>query len=359
MQPTTPFFSAEEEQELCPHEPIIPGREEIYIFGAGHTGTELLGRLRRLGMPVAGFIDNNPGLAGSEVEGVKVSPPAAVAKKYSDALIVAASSWPEGIVKQCRELGLANVLLLGQFNRRLDLHNELSIMANGSDAAKALDLWSDSESRDVYRALVRHRITFDPKDLPPCDPRQYFPEGMFSLEHLCALADCGAHTGDTLGYFRNVTNNAYEHYYGFEPDPDNFAALVKEADNDPRVKLFPVAVGDRPGRIGFSASLLKSMSRISETGNMEVAVDTLDHLLGDAPVTFLKMDVEGYEPQALEGARNLIAAQRPALAISVYHKAEHLWSLPLWIMGHDDRYRLKLRHHLEGSHGETVCYAVP
>ena len=70
------------------------------------------------------------------------------------------------------------------------------------------------------------------------------------------------------------------------------------------------------------------------------------------------MDIEGYEPAALLGGREMIAAHAPILAVTLYHKIEHLWQLPLLIHRFRPDYQFYLRRYAEDC-WETVCYAVP
>ena len=71
------------------------------------------------------------------------------------------------------------------------------------------------------------------------------------------------------------------------------------------------------------------------------------------------MDIEGAEFGALWGARKTIARHRPALAICLYHRPEHLWQIPLlvneWYGG---RARLFLRAHCYNGF-ELVLYVFP
>jgi hypothetical protein len=69
------------------------------------------------------------------------------------------------------------------------------------------------------------------------------------------------------------------------------------------------------------------------------------------------MDIEGSEPQALSGAEEIIKKQKPKLAISVYHKLEHLWEIPLYLKHIVPEYKIYLRHHSPLEY-ETVCYAI-
>ena len=69
------------------------------------------------------------------------------------------------------------------------------------------------------------------------------------------------------------------------------------------------------------------------------------------------MDIEGAEIEAIKGARNTISKHKPDLAISVYHKIEHLWEIPLLIKSLKSNYKFYLRSH-EHFNQETVLYAV-
>ena len=77
-----------------------------------------------------------------------------------------------------------------------------------------------------------------------------------------------------------------------------------------------------------------------------------------ASVDFIKMDIEGAESEALEGAKQTIRAFHPKLAISVYHKLDDFWTIPKYIDQLGMGYRFYLRHftiHRE----ETVLFAGP
>ncbi len=69
-----------------------------------------------------------------------------------------------------------------------------------------------------------------------------------------------------------------------------------------------------------------------EDGDISIEVRRLDDILGNRPVTFIKMDIEGSELAALRGAERIIRQQRPKLAICVYHKPEDMWEIPNFIL---------------------------
>jgi hypothetical protein len=98
-------------------------------------------------------------------------------------------------------------------------------------------------------------------------------------------------------------------------------------------------------------------SALTTGGTIQVPVVGLDEALHDQPVNFIKLDIEGAEPQALEGAKNLILQQKPGLAVCVYHEPRHLWSLGLWLHQLNVGYEFYMRTHAFNTF-ETVLYAI-
>ncbi len=82
----------------------------------------------------------------------------------------------------------------------------------------------------------------------------------------------------------------------------------------------------------------------------------MDSAIGNEKVTFIKMDIEGAEYDALCGARKIIASQKPKLAICVYHKAEDIIEIPRLILDINPDYKFALRHYSLFD-TETVLYA--
>lgn len=112
--------------------------------------------------------------------------------------------------------------------------------------------------------------------------------------------------------------------YSFEPHPGCVSRLRKNTRALKNVVVFPVALGNASGKLPFfqnvnshSSSLLplagshkEAFPGAVESGTIEVAVATLDEIARDlrleAPV-LLKLDVQGYESQVLEGAAETLA----------------------------------------------------
>ena len=92
-------------------------------------------------------------------------------------------------------------------------------------------------------------------------------------------------------------------------------------------------------------------------GAIEVECAPLDEILPFQP-SFIKMDVEGAERDAVAGAARTLREARPVLALCAYHRVGDMWRLPCLIDRLAPDYRLHLRRHAEGG-WDLVCYAVP
>ncbi len=191
-----------------------------------------------------------------------------------------------------------------------------------------------------------------------CDGDQYFPLDLIQLRPNESFVDAGAYTGDTVCDFLKRTGGRFHSIHCFELDATNFKALQSTVSSVPGTeKIFPHPEGLWNEPLDISYSVEKSQSTIG-AGDARGRVVRLDDAIGNAVVTFLKMDIEGAELKALEGARETILANKPKLAICVYHHIKDLWEIPLFIKSLIPEYRIFLRHHTKLEY-ETVCYALP
>ena len=86
-------------------------------------------------------------------------------------------------------------------------------------------------------------------------------------------------------------------------------------------------------------------------------MDSIDNITAGDKVSFIKMDIEGAELDALKGAEQTIKKVHPKLAISAYHKFEDLLEIPQFIQVIDSSYKFYLRRHSHLVH-ELVLYAL-
>jgi hypothetical protein len=126
----------------------------------------------------------------------------------------------------------------------------------------------------------------------------------------------------------------------------------------PDAQLWPCGVYSSTTQLQFTTGHGEA-SNINITGNSALQCVSLDEAIPTFAPNLIKMDIEGAEIEAIKGAERIINEYHPGLAISVYHKPEHLWEIPL-LMEHliPNSYRYHLR-----SHGfndfDIVLYAIP
>ena len=94
----------------------------------------------------------------------------------------------------------------------------------------------------------------------------------------------------------------------------------------------------------------------------EVAAASLSHLLseyGDPKIDYIKFDVEGAEREAIEGCLPVIKRDRPALLVSLYHRREDLFALPLYLSSVLEGYDFYLRRFRYIPAWDLNLYAIP
>ena len=243
----------------------------------------------------------------------------------------------------------------------LDNHDKKNIAEN---LCRVIDLLEDEESCRIVARLIqewtRNEYVYGQLDDIYSIP-QYFPKDIIGTNEREIFVDCGAYIGDIVPDFIKFVEGKFERYYAFELNIENYNKLqeqINEKWSADRKKfvLENKGVSDKTGAIWYSSN--GEGSRISNTGTSRgqtIALD--DYFELGKQATFIKMEIEGAEVQALYGARKLIDTQHPKLAICIYHKPEDMWKIPLLIKELYPQYKLYIRHHTD-LFNETVCYAV-
>jgi FkbM family methyltransferase len=192
--------------------------------------------------------------------------------------------------------------------------------------------------------------------------KPFLPDELFCLNKNEVFVDCGAFDGDTLRDFLFERGSEFQQYFAIEPDPVNFQKIeifLETLDPGVREKIFPrsLALSSNSGMLRFNASGT-AQSSLSASGDLAIQSARIDDLFQEARPTYIKMDIEGAEEDALRGAENIISKFAPVLAISVYHRFDDLWQLPMLIDSFSESYRFHLRPHAD-PFWDLVCYAVP
>jgi len=221
----------------------------------------------------------------------------------------------------------------------------------------AASLLGDETSRRWFNEVLAFRLTGDYSRLPASTPaEQYIPSDLPRWRDPMRFIDCGAFNGDTVEALARA-GYRFDAIAAFEPDPVNYVALAARIGRHGAASCFPCGVSGATRMVRFATGEGMA-SHESVDGGASVQCVALDEALPGFRPTLIKMDVEGAEPDALEGARKMISAARPGLAIAIYHEPSHLWEIPSRIASWGLGYRLEIRGHSHGSY-DTVLYALP
>lgn len=232
-----------------------------------------------------------------------------------------------------------------------------------SDYHSLVKLFSNDEmSIEIINKRLMTLLTGDlnyNNSIPLTFP-QYFSKNYYESSNLNqgAYIDVGAFNGDTILYYIKYFGQQNRKILAFEPDENNFKQLseVVKSSNLKNIELFKAAVGACSGKISFSQNGNMG-SHIVDKDNSSDLVDvfSLSDFIKEKP-SFIKMDIEGAELDALKGAEDLIKLFRPNLAICLYHKPFDLFQIPAYLHRLVPEYKFKLRQH-KRAFSELVLYA--
>ena len=361
---------------------VLAGKRALALFGAGREGVKVAERLAKA-FPdkVLFFVDNDAGKQGREiVPGIYCRSPKDMREYAADELAVLNTTlfYVAEIQAYIADLGLSGCLVppLQEDPCRRGFASFLYRVGNARLYAshlpglwEAANLLADADSLRVFAGAIRCRVsdenlTGDLLSLP-----QYFPKEIRELLGRDEVFyDCGAYIGDTTEAFVEQTKENFRAVYAFEMDPSIFKQLESNKKlKDDKISLFPFGVSNCNRVVEFTpmGEGEGSSYAIRFSGKLiakaEAQLRSLDALREDGvlaePATFVKMDIEGAEMDALQGMQRMITRYKPKLAVCVYHKPEDLWEIPLYIHKLVPGHRLILRQHSPLMDNDTVLYA--
>lgn len=211
---------------------------------------------------------------------------------------------------------------------------------------------ADRESQSTLEDVVAYRLTGDPRVLSDYSYRprdQYFEDFLEISDEV--FIDGGAFDGETTEIFLSKYPKCRRAIV-FEPDPGNFTLAVQRLGAKAQVEFYPVGLSNAMGKLRFSVGG-GSSSVVAEHGDLVVSVDTIDRLAPDA--TLIKLDLEGWELNALKGAEGTIKKNKPKLAVGAYHHPDDFLRIYKWVTSLRVDYKVSMRHYTE-SWTETVMY---
>lgn len=228
---------------------------------------------------------------------------------------------------------------------------------NEDNFKKAYEMLADEKSKEDYLNILRFKLSGDVKYLLKAhSEKMKLYDDVLPLNEDEAIVDLGAYDGDTIREFLNVTGGRYKSIIALEPDEKNFRKLERKTEGLPNLTRLNLGAWDKEETLYFAKKSGRN-SRLEESG-VPVSFNSVDNIVKEK-VTFIKMDIEGAELKALEGAKNTVALYKPKLYVCAYHRNEDMFSLPFKIKELYDGYKIYFRQHPYIPAWESNFYAVP
>jgi FkbM family methyltransferase len=241
--------------------------------------------------------------------------------------------------------GLSMPEFVKSFKKEIELYPE--------SWQKIYDSLADDTSQKSFLDIIRYRYTADPQYMSDYSVRidqQYFEEFMNYKQEV--FVDAGGFDGDTSKEFCERYGD-YKKIIFFEPATKNMALARQRLLGFDRIDFHNIGLSDAKGELRFNPEN-GSASSISDSGSETIRVDTLDNIVTES-VSVIKMDLEGWELNALRGSEGHIRRELPKLAIAVYHDSSDFRLIFEYILSIHPKYKVYLRHYTQGW-SETVMF---
>jgi len=327
---------------------------EFIVFGTGERGQRCGRRLAAMGIQVVCFADNDQRKQGTTIDGLPVTAPADVARIWPNIPVIICSWAEKSIFSQLFRLGFREI-----YRDNLSSRPPIALLAeHAADVDKVLASLADEESRNTYADVLKSRFYGSAFYFYSNYPVYAHPQVL--AEKGDVVIDGGAASGDTVLYF--AKQGCFDcTIYSFEPTPKSFEDMIGYLATLNLKNVHPVnkALWNKNETVTFFEAYETSLAnKISDKGGISVQAVTLDSFVKEndlGKVDLIKLDIEGAELAALEGARETLRRFKPKLQICLYHKDADLWELPLFLKDLVPEYQLYIGHHT-CTNLDTVLY---
>lgn len=340
--------------ELDLWEYLSQTKKTVVMYGMGNGADKILGVCEKYGITVADFFASDGFVRGHSFHGKRVLSYSEVKEKYGAENIIAllsfGSSLPDVLslfkrVNEECELYAPDVPVCGENLFTIDFFKE-----NQEKILVARALLADDTSRRIFDNVILYKLTGKINYLFDAETERSESFRLINAERIKSFADLGAYRGDTLAEMLEYAPSL-EYAYALEPDPRTYKKLLAFCESyGGTAKLYPKNIAAWSGEetLFFNSSSNRNSGAFAPNTNaktVEIKTNSLDNILDGEKIDHIKYDVEGAEGQALEGSRRTICKYSPSLTVSVYHRSEDIFELPLQVKELNEKYKLYLRRY--------------
>ena len=314
----------------------------VIVYGMGNGADKVIDEFNRLEISVKGVTASDDFVRGQQFRGFTVKK----LSEFDGDFIIAvafASCIPEVMNHIYSLCGKYRVIVPCVPVFGDEIFNRDFISEHKNELNAAYELFED-ESKELFAGCVDFMFGGELEILKniTTDKNEAF-EKILKLGNNESYLDLGAYRGDTVEEFIHYCGKEYSDITALEPDRRTFRKLEAYLENIEKSMAYQCAVYSENKTLVFSDKAGRQ-STVSEKG-VEVQAVSVDSLYSDKTVTYIKMDVEGVEKEAIKGAETVLKNQKPKLNIALYHRSDDIFSLPLQIAKINPEYKFHIRRH--------------
>lgn len=366
----------------------------IVLYGMGDGAEKILDYAEAHEIKIDDIFASDEFVRGHCFKGYRVKRLSEVTEIYGDFIIlVAFATRDKSVIDRISELDKRYELYapdISMFDNKSNIDNYFASFKKNIDCySQAYNLLADEKSKQVFRNAINFKISAKIKYIREAETSKSDAFALLCIGETQKLhyIDIGAYDGDTIlelcEYLQDMGSDI-EKVTALEPDKKNFLKLCKNLKKNnlfSKCDLYNTAAWDKKQNISFiqkagrhssvestiSLSLNNGMINGRFNKVMTIEANSVDNIISEnlrkydeteMRHFFIKYDVEGCEYEAISGSAETIKKYKPTLAVSMYHKDEDLFKLPLLINKINPSYKFYLRKHEYIPFWDLNLYAI-
>lgn len=325
----------------------------IILYGMGNGADKIINWCEANNVKVAGIFATDEFVRYQEFRGLIVSKYSDIIAQFGEDILIViafASERPE-VLARFKELAAKHETLAPHLPlfEEMDLVSDEWLQQYGNQLEQVYNMLADEPSRKAFASILNYKYSGKISYLFDCETKRTDDlQELFTWNEGESYLDLGAYNGDTVQEFLQLAPNP-KRIIAVEPDRRNFRKLkafaeALEAEQGIKCECHECGVWQVAGELSFSDSGGRQSSFCSIAKKL-VPVADIDMLANGRAISYIKMDVEGVEKQALAGGKKVIQENKPKLFVAAYHYDNDLWEIPLLIKKLVPEYKLYLRKH--------------
>lgn len=330
-------------------------KKPVVLYGMGNGAEKVIRVCKYYGIKISGVFASDEFARGNSFCGFTVEKLSDIEKKYDDFIILLCfGAGYESLIRKIKdiaskyELYAPDVPLFGE-----GLFTYEHFINNYDKAEIVYNMLSDKRSKDVFCDIINYRISGKIEYLFNCETERAEIFNIIKPTENDVYIDAGAYNGDTVNEMVNKACGSMKKIFALEPDKRNYKKLCVNTDSFDFVEPINAGAWSEKTVLTFSQRSGRN-SAVCKEGKPTQMVN-IDSLTENA--TIIKYDVEGAEYEALLGSQKNITKNKPRLMVSLYHRTDDIFDLPLMIANLNPDYKFFMRHHPYIPAWETNLYA--